>query len=105
MKKTSKIYISGKISGMKYTDAYDNFERAEKKLLDLGYSVVNPMKIEHKHDQTWESYMKNDIKAMCDCDTIFMLNNWRDSKGAIIELELATKLGLNVLHDTTLFND
>lgn len=99
MKRTRKVYISGKISGMLYTDAYEKFEAAEKKLIELGYSVVNPMKIEHDHDKTWEAYMKNDIKAMCDCDTIYMLDNWRESKGANIELKLAIELGLNVFQE------
>jgi nucleoside 2-deoxyribosyltransferase len=99
--KKNKVYISGRISGMLFTDAYQKFQLAEQKLSELGYEVVNPMTIEHDHDKTWEAYMKNDIKAMCDCDTIFMLDNWRESRGATIELNLAIQLGLSVLHETS----
>lgn len=95
----NKVYISGKISGLDYDYAFDRFEAAEKLLNKHGFEVVNPMKIEHKHDESWVSYMKNDIKAMCDCDTIFMLDNYKESKGAVIELNLATKLHFTVLHE------
>lgn len=95
-----KIYISGKISGIE-NKAFEIFERAEEKLKLEGFDVVNPMKINHQHDNSWESYMKEDIKSLCDCDAIYMLNNWSDSKGAKIELDLAMSLGLDVKFQET----
>lgn len=43
--------------------------------------------------------MKEDVKALCDCDEIFMLSNWTDSKGAIIEHTIAMYLGLKVSYE------
>ena len=91
------MYISGKISGLEEKEAFDLFEAAEKDLKEMGWNVINPMKLPHKHDKTWESYMREDLKALMDCDAIRMLPNWRDSKGAIIEFKLAIDLGITII--------
>lgn len=94
-----KIYISGKITGIE-AEAENLFNETEKQLIDLGYEVVNPLKLNHaSHDKSWEAYMKVDIKALCDCDSIYMLSNYKASKGALIELLLATVLKLNVIYE------
>ncbi len=92
-----KIYISGKISGIE-KEAPKLFEEAERHLQKMGFDTVNPMKLNHNHDKTWHSYMKEDVRALCDCDGIFMLNNWTDSKGAIIEHTIAMYLGIQVTY-------
>ena len=93
-----KVYISGRITGIE-EEAPQLFDKAEVKLLEDGYEVVNPMKLNHQHDKSWHSYMREDIKALCDCDTIYMLSNWKESKGAIIEMEIACHLGLKVIYE------
>ena len=94
-----KIYISGKITGLPYEEAFRIFEDAEHKLQQQGFSVINPMKIKHEHDLSWESYMKEDLKAMLDCDAIYLLPNYKDSKGAMIEYDLALILNLNIIFE------
>ncbi len=94
-----QIYISGKITGIE-NEAPALFKEAENLFLDKGYAVINPMELNHQHDKSWHSYMKEDIKALCDCDTIYMLTNWTDSKGAIIEHTIAMYLGLKVIYQT-----
>lgn len=59
---------------------------------------MNPLTLPHSHDKSWHSYMREDIKALCDCDAIYMLANWRDSRGARIEFEIADHLELVVMH-------
>ena len=95
MKVGTKIYISGKISGIE-NEAAKLFAKAEKELQEKGFETVNPMTLNHQHDKSWQSYMKEDIKALCECDEIFMLSNWTDSMGAIIEHTIAMYLGINV---------
>jgi hypothetical protein len=46
--------------------------------------------------------MKEDIKFLLDCDFIFMLDNWQESRGAIIELNLAMNLKIKVLNSSCL---
>lgn len=91
------VYISGRISGMEKA-AFGLFEEAEFKLLEKGYRVVNPMKLPHRHDLTWESYMKEDIAALCACDYIYFLSNWMDSRGAQIENMIADLFNIPTLN-------
>ena len=93
-----KIYISGKISGIE-NEAPELFAKAEKELQANGFETVNPMTLNHQHDKSWHSYMKEDVKALCECDVIYMLSNWTDSKGAIIEHTIAMYLGLKVQYE------
>jgi hypothetical protein len=90
------VYIAGKISGIE-SEAIVYFQRAEDMLLKLGYEVVNPMKLPHNHDKSWEAYMKECIKSLVDCDFIYLLENWTYSPGAIIEFNLAYTLKIEIL--------
>lgn len=92
-----KIYISGKITGLSQEAALSSFNRAELFLVSEGWEVINPMTINHNHDKSWESYMRVDLKALLDCEAIYMLNDWHTSRGANIEYNLARELGLKVL--------
>jgi len=94
----TKIYISGKISGIE-NEAPELFAKAQKELQTKGFETVNPMTLNHAHDKSWESYMKEDVKALCECDMIYMLSNWTDSRGAIIEHTIAVYLGLKVQYE------
>ncbi len=98
MQKT-KIYISGKISQLPESEALELFEQAEKVCIEMGYEPVNPMKLNHDHDKSWEMYMREDIRGMMDCEAIYMLSNWSFSKGAAIEKKLAEDLGFKVIHE------
>lgn len=93
-----KIYISGQITGLDYDEAFALFENVEPLLKDNGFEVVNPMKIKHNHDLSWINYMKTDIKALMDCNTIYMLSNWTKSTGADIERRIALDLGYKVIY-------
>lgn len=89
------IYISGKITGIE-KEAVVLFQKAKKYLEGEGFKVVNPMELPDDHDKSWNSYMKVCLKALNGCDGIYMLNNYKDSKGALLELELAERLRLTV---------
>lgn len=97
---SKKIYISGKITGLSEKAAKNKFAEAETQLKGMypGCEIINPMEINHDHDGSWINYMKQDIKALMDCDSIFMLTNWQESKGAIVEYTLAKGLGYKIIH-------
>lgn len=97
MERKKKIYIAGKITGM-IAEARLRFHLAEEILKEKGYTVVNPINLPHQHDLEWESFMKECIKALCDCDAIYMLSNWRQSRGAMIEEQLAIELKLEIIY-------
>lgn len=91
-----KTYISGKITGLKYERALSLFESADNILKAKGLVPVNPMKLPHKHSKTWEKYMAEDIEALLGCEAIYMMSNWRKSKGARIEHVIAKELKLKI---------
>lgn len=94
---SKKIYISGKISGAT-DDEIALFEKAEIVLKEEGWDVVNPLKLNHDHELTWEAYMKVDIKALLDCDAIYLLPTYKDnSKGAALEVVIAYSLNFQVV--------
>ena len=93
-----KTYISGQITGLAIFRAEEIFEEAETFLLLQGREVINPMKLSHEHNRTWEDYMLEDIKHLFECKSIFMLKNWIHSKGAKIEHSIAEQLQLEIIY-------
>lgn len=95
-----KTYISGKITGLEIPVAEKLFEHAELQVKQLhGGEPVNPMKILPYHpEHTYKDYMIADIKALFDCEAIYMLSNWRESRGARIEHTIAIEMGHKVFY-------
>lgn len=90
-----KIYISGKITGD--DDYREKFCEAENRLRELGYEVFNPAIFPNIF--TWDEFMDIDLKILSHCDAIYLLDDWRESKGAVIEISEAEKLGIPVVHE------
>lgn len=94
------IYISGRITGLPYNEAFSNFKKAELYLQQIGYAVVNPVVlVPYNKDWSWFDYMSADIKLMENCTHIYMLNNWRESDGACIEHEIAIRKNLTITYE------
>jgi len=93
-----KCYIAGKIGNIPKEEYTRKFCEAENAVYALGYEPVNPVALPHNHGRTWAEYMCEDIAAMLGCDAVFALRDWRQSPGAVIELELALKLGKTIFH-------
>jgi len=93
-----KIYISGQISGLEPEDAESTFNKMEKTLRAQGYSVVNPTRlgVSDVSGRGWDYYMKKGITLLMDCDAIYMLQSWTNSRGAWIEWKLAFDLGMKI---------
>lgn len=93
-----KIYISGQITGLGVEEAKAKFDKGEKALTVQGYIPINPIKVNTPIEgKTWKEYMLDDIKLLFDCEAIFLLNNWRTSKGARIEYLIAKETGMTIL--------
>jgi nucleoside 2-deoxyribosyltransferase len=91
-----RLYVAGRIADEK--DYIAKFDRACNEVKRMGCIPVNPCNLEHNHGKTWAEFMVTDIKAMLDCDGVYALNDWRRSKGATIEVELAISLGKRVVY-------
>lgn len=92
----NKIYISGKITGNEYYK--EQFFAAEQKLKKAGFTVINPIKHEKK-GMSWKWYMIKDIKQLLKCNSIYMLPNWLQSKGAVLEHTIAVSLDITVIYE------
>ena len=98
MEKKKKCYNSGKISGLPYLVAYNNFLAADRRIEDLGFESVNPMKEKWlKPSAPWICHMIVDIWKMLWCDTVYFQKNWTDSRGAQVEFYVALNLNKKMI--------
>lgn len=94
-----KIYISGAITG---TDDYmERFAKAEKGLTENGYSAINPVKVNAQlpEDTSYEEYMKMCFCMLDMCDSIYMLSNYENSKGACMEYGYAMSKDMIIMYE------
>lgn len=95
-RKRTKVFISGKVSGIEYYVAYQTFANADRQLSSMGYQVINPMKICRKN-WSWVRCMAKCLWAIMFCDKIYQLPNWQESRGARIEYKWAKLLRKRIL--------
>lgn len=100
------IYISGPMTGLPDWN-YPAFNEAAEFLRSKGYEVFNPAEIfEGRTDLPRNEYMREDIKALLECDTVMLLSGWEKSEGALLEADIAFEIGLPVLElDMTAVGD
>lgn len=91
------VYISGRITGLSFDEVEQMFDKAEKRLTDTGFTPVNPLKNGLSRSSTWEEHMKRDIAMLLECDAIYILSNWKESRGAALERHIAKELGLMII--------
>ena len=97
--KKNKCYNSGKISGLSYLTAYNNFLLADHEIFLRGYESVNPMKeCWLKPSAPWLCHMVVDIFQMLRCKAVFFQRNWAESRGARIEFQIALALGKELIY-------
>ena len=94
--KENRIYISGPVTGTK--DYKERFVRAEGYLSEMGFSVVNPVKVNAAlpPDASWEEYMAVSMTLLSFCGNIYMMDGWKESRGAVQEYIRAKNCGLEV---------
>lgn len=91
-----KIYISGKITGIE-AEAKMLFNEVEKHITLYNHLPINPLNLNHsQHNKSWYSYMRVCLAAMMDADAIVMLSNWKESRGACFENEIALRLKMKI---------
>lgn len=74
-----KIYIAGKVTGTPIGDCTMKFGSAQKQLEALGFEAVNPLVVVNDWHCTWDHAMRLCIKALMDCDAMYILPCASDS--------------------------
>jgi len=111
MSETKIIYIAGKIGGLKKDVYTKNFANAEA-MLKMRFpdsTIINPvthgfqlekhkLKTEGKMPEYFE-YMMMCFQWISFCEIIYMLENWKDSKGALAEHAYSQALNLEILYE------
>lgn len=95
----TKCYISGAIAHHDLKERMDTFDRAAAVLEKAGYNPVNPFKNGVPQSEHWTKHMRRDISLLVQCDYIYMLKGWELSKGAKLELDVASSCGIKVLFE------
>lgn len=90
-----RIYLSGPMTGIADNN-FPEFHKWAETLRSTGYEVVSPAEIQEAG--TWELCLRADLRELCTCDAIALMPGWENSKGANLELHVAHRLGMQVLH-------
>lgn len=90
-----KIYLSGPMSGIQDNN-FPAFHDWAARLRAQGYEVVSPAEIQEAG--TWELCLRADMREMLECEAIALMPGWENSKGANLELHVAHRVGMKVIH-------
>lgn len=94
---SKKVYISGPMTGLPNLN-YEAFHKKADVLRKRGFAVANPA--EHfngRQDLARETYLREDVKQLVECDYITFLEGWKSSKGAVLEYLISLECGIKVL--------
>ena len=92
-----KIYISGKVTGLPIDEVRQKFEKAESYLRELGHDPLNPLRNGLSQNHKWQDHLIADIQLLFGCEAIFMLPDWMNSRGALIEKYIAEICGFRII--------
>ena len=117
-----KVYVCGKMTGLPEYN-YPKFIEVAENLRQKGFTVYNPVDAQvdletiHEVDNfmfnrltgekpveearfEWEDYMKASLKMMLECDIVYVLDGYEDSRGANVEIQLAKQLGMYIVTES-----
>lgn len=89
-------YISGAMTGMPNLN-FPAFHAKAAELRAQGITVINPAEYGVQPGHEWSDYLRHDIRELMNCDAIYMLPGWQNSKGASLERYIASQLGMTIL--------
>lgn len=103
-----KIYLSGPISGLPYSEVQTAFNAAADLARKAGktfYSgqpiaVVSPLDNGLPVEAPYNDHLAADIAMLLDCDAVLMLRGWHTSKGARSEHFIAHTYGKRIVYIT-----
>ncbi len=95
-----KVYISLPISGRGIDKAREHADMVAAQLSRRGHTPVNPFAIYAGKNPTYADHLCSDLRALMDCDAIYLCEGWHSSRGCRIEAKVAAEFGLERLRET-----
>ena len=74
----------------------EKFKNAENHCIDAGWKVINPASLSRLG---WKESLRRDLKILYNCDAIYMINDWKNSRGAKFEHWFAKRYNLIVAYE------
>lgn len=92
------VYVGGPMSGIDQAN-YPAFIEMTSRLRRAGFHVISPHEL-HPADETqsWEWYMRRDLRELIRCSRIVLLSGWESSRGATVEHRVAKDLGMDITY-------
>lgn len=97
------VYLAGPYSANEHGSISENIIKARKIAIEMweqGYAVIcphlNTAHFEVDCQCDYEDYMRGDFAIIHKVDAVVMIPGWQDSKGAVMERNLALRLGKEV---------
>lgn len=104
---SKRLYIAGPMTGLPDFN-YPAFFEAEEMIRALGHTPLNPGRNDGKTVEDavkfagdpdnpahpWEYYLRRDIPKVVSADGLVMLPGWQNSRGANLEVHIATSLSM-----------
>lgn len=91
-----RIYLSGPMTGLPEMN-FPAFHAEAARLRALGFEVVNPADLNPEPNTGWHECMRNDLKALLDCDALALLDGWQQSASAHLEMHVAHRVGMEIV--------
>ena len=92
-----RVYIAGPMSTLAEHN-YPAFHASAEALEAAGYEPVSPA-VDHGHppgSMPWQWYMRRAVALLMTADAVALLDGWEASRGAGVEVDIATALGIPV---------
>ena len=98
------IYVAGKFRGKNSWEIHNNVLKAERavvKLIGEGYAPICPHLITQNLQGLYpdQVYLDMCLEFLRVSDAIYVLDNWKQSKGTQTELREAINLGLDIIYE------
>lgn len=93
MVKLPRLYVCGPMTGLPEFN-HPAFVRAANRLRGHGYTVFSPTDNGLPAHAPWAMHMRRDIPQLLQCAGVAVLPGIETSRGAQLELHIATQLGI-----------
>ena len=109
-KKKGRMYISGPMSGIDEKVVIERFRDAKALLHEKGWKVFNPadplwMEKLKEFELDYSEILAKDIARLAECDAIYMLKGWHESRGCLAELQFAHSCSIPIYAEDGAFDN